>query len=124
MKSHKELYVWQQAMTLVTNCYRLTDTFPKDARYELTSQIRRAVIAIPSNIAEGFHLHSTASYIYHLRLALGSQAELDTQLELAIRLNYTTKESAAAIVEMLDHVGRMLHRLVSSLESLASRERS
>jgi four helix bundle protein len=57
-------------------------------------------------------------------LALGSQAEVDTQLELAIRLNYTTKESAAAMVEMLDHVGRMLHKLVNSLESLASRERT
>lgn len=124
MKSHRELYAWQQAMTLVTSCYRLTGNFPKDARYELTSQIRRAVISIPSNIAEGFHLHSTAAYIYHLRLALGSQAELDTQLELAIRLNYTTSEAAAAIVELLDHVGRMLHKLVSSLESTVRREPS
>jgi four helix bundle protein len=59
-----------------------------------------------------------------LRLALGSQAELDTQLELAIRLNYTTSEAAAAIVELLDHVGRMLHKLVSSLESTVRREPS
>jgi four helix bundle protein len=111
-------------MTLVTSCYRLTGNFPKDARYELTGQIRRAVISIPSNIAEGFHLHSTAAYIYHLRLALGSQAELDTQLELAIRLNYITSEAAAAIVELLDHVGRMLRKLVSSLESTVRREPS
>jgi four helix bundle protein len=104
-------------MSLAIDCYRLTASFPKDARYELTSQMRRAVISIPSNIAEGFHLHSTAAYIYHLRLALGSQAELDTQLELAIRLHYTTSDSTTALAELLDHVGRMLHKLVSSLES-------
>ena len=108
-------------MSLAIDCYQLTGSFPKDARYELTSQMRRAVISIPSNIAEGFHLHSTAAYIYHLRLALGSQAELDTQLELAIRLHYTTSESTIAIAELLDHVGRMLHKLVSSLESTDKR---
>jgi four helix bundle protein len=117
LKSHKELAVWQQAMALAAQCYQLTAHFPRDARYELTSQIRRAVVSIPSNIAEGFHLHSTAAYIHHLRLALGSQAELETQLELAIRLNYTTSEAAASVVEIVDHVGRMLHKLVSSLEA-------
>jgi four helix bundle protein len=121
VKSHKELDVWQQAMTLATDCYRLTAAFPRDARYELTSQIRRAVVSIPSNIAEGFHLHSTAAYIHHLRLALGSQAELETQLELAIRVRYTTSESAASVLEILDYVGRMLHKLVSSLEALPAR---
>jgi four helix bundle protein len=92
-------------MSLAIDCYRLTGSFPKDARYELTSQMRRAVISIPSNIAEGFHLHSSAAYIYHLRLALGSQAELDTQLELAIRLQYTTSESTAAIAEAVGSRG-------------------
>jgi len=118
LKSHKELTVWQKAMDLVVSCYCLTESFPKDSRFELTSQIRRAAVSIPSNIAEGFHRHSTPAYINHLRIALGSQAELETQLELAVRLRHSSVQATAPTMENLDHVGRMLHRLVTALEKI------
>ena len=115
IQSFRDLDVWQRAMDLSVECYRLTSVFPKHELYGLTSQTRRAATSIPSNIAEG-HARQTAVYRNHVSIALGSQAELDTVLELAIRLGYVSVEQMAVVTSQLQNVGRMLHRLFAALE--------
>ena len=101
-RSHRDLPVWQQAMSLVEAVYRLTATFPVDERYGLTAQLRRAVVSIPSNIAEGAARSSTGELGHFLGIALGSAAEVETQLELAKRLSMTVETSAAT--DLLENV--------------------
>ena len=120
VKSHRDLVVWQRGMDLAESCYRLAATLPREELYGLTSQIRRACVSIPSNIAEGHNNGSTAVFLRHLAVALGSQAELETQLELAVRLGLTTKEEAGPVLESVEEVGRLLHGLVRSLGARAA----
>ncbi|MGY5255320.1 four helix bundle protein [Sphingobacterium spiritivorum] len=88
MASHKDLKVWQESMDLVVLIYEIVAVFPKDELFGLTSQIKRAAISIPSNIAEGAGRQSNAEYIRFLYIALGSVSELETQLEIAFRLGF------------------------------------
>jgi len=88
-------------------------------RFELTSQIHRAAISIPSNIAEGFNRHARPAYLNHLRIGLGSLAELETLLELTVRLGLIDRSSTRSTESLLDEVGRMLHGLTKSLERSA-----
>ena len=88
--SHKDLKVWQESMTLVENIYKITSEFPKEEMYGLTSQIKRASISVPSNIAEGAGRKSNVEYMRFLYIALGSLSELETQLEIAVRLSFTS----------------------------------
>jgi four helix bundle protein len=88
MQGHKELIVWQKAMHLVVAVYKLTKCFPKTEIYGLASQIQRAAVSVPSNIAEGHALKQTQAYTRHLAIANGSLAELETQLDIANRLGY------------------------------------
>ena len=88
MKSFRELRVWQKAMDLVETVYLLTQDFPKQETYGLTSQVRRAAISIPSNIAEGHTREHIKEYLHHLSMAQASLAEVETQLEIAARLKY------------------------------------
>jgi four helix bundle protein len=113
--SFRDLRVWQIAMDLAVDCYLLTRRYPKSELYGLTSQTRRAASSIPANIAEG-HARQTNVYRNHVRIALGSHAELETVLELAGRLRYTADADVTVIQERLNRVGRMLHRLATSLE--------
>ena len=83
MKNFKELRVWQRAMDLVEQVYELTRDFPKQETYGLTSQIRRAAVSVPSNIAEGHTREHLKEYLHHLSMAQASLAELETQLEIA-----------------------------------------
>ena len=106
VRSHRDLPVWQQAMSLVEAVYRLTATFPVDERYGLTAQLRRAVVSIPSNIAEGAARSSTGELGHFLGIALGSAAEVETQLELAKRLSMTVETSAAT--DLLENVRKQL----------------
>src|SRR5512139_433540 len=87
-KTHKDLIVWQKAMDLIESLYHLTETMPKSEIYGLTSQIRRAAVSVPSNIAEGAAPNSAKEFMQFLYVALGSAAELDTQLLLAERLGF------------------------------------
>src|SRR5690606_24522123 len=87
IQSFRDLLVWQKAMNLVTEVYQLTQQFPKEEMYGLSSQIRRAVVSVPSNIAEG-HQRGTKEFLQFLKIAKGSLAEVETQLEIALRLNY------------------------------------
>jgi four helix bundle protein len=113
--SFRDLDVWREAMEVVVVCYRLTTPFPKSETYGLASQIQRAAVSIVANIAEG-HPRPTNVFRHHVRIALGSQAELETLLELAGRLGLAAAPEIAPLSTQLDRIGRMLHRLASSLE--------
>ena len=114
--SFRDLEVWQEAMALAEHCYRLTAGFPKSEQFGLTAQLRRAVVSIASNIAEGHARRTRPSYVHYLHVALGSQAELETQIELAVRLRFVTEGEAAPALEGGARVGRFLHGLIRALE--------
>lgn len=103
VKTHKDLDVWKEAVMLVKKIYELTSVFPKEEIYGLTSQIRRAVVSIPSNIAEGAARNSRKEFIQFLYIALGSCAELDTQLIIAKELGYIN-ECQSLLFEDLEKI--------------------
>jgi four helix bundle protein len=121
IRSYRDLDGWRKAMELAEGCYRLTDRFPRSEQFGLTSQMRRAAVSIASNIAEGHNRRSRQAYANFVSIALGSQAELETQAELAIRLGYVTQEAAAPLVALAADVGRILHGLSRSLETPGGR---
>ena len=104
-------------MTLVEEVYSLSARFPNDERYGLTAQVRRAAVSIPSNIGEGSRRKRPKPFLHHLDIALGSQAEVDVQMEIARRLGLCSPEQHAAIQARIDRVGRMLNGLISSLQT-------
>lgn len=110
---HRELIVWQKAMEIVVGIYRLTKTFPAEERYGLTSQMRRAAISIPSNIAEGRRRNSENDYQRFLTIAFGSGAELETQLEIAERLCFGDRFILDEQKALLFEVMRMLNKMTS-----------
>jgi len=116
-RNYKDLIVWQRAMGLVENVYALTKTFPREETYSLKSQIQRAVVAIPSNIAEeqarGSQKIEFQRFLY---LALGSLAEVDTQLELAKRLNYVKSKDIEDVNSLMNEIRRMLFGLIKTLK--------
>lgn len=113
LQTHKDLKVWQQSKDLVSKIYRLTATFPKEEIYSLTAQIKRSAISIPSNIAEGSARESNKEYIRFLYIALGSLAELDTQLLIANDLEFIKSDEYQKLSIMLDEIGKMLSGLIS-----------
>jgi four helix bundle protein len=115
VKHYQELIVWQKTMDLVEEVYKATHSFPRDEIYGLTSQIRRAAVSIPSNIAEGQGRRTTPDFLRHLSIAYGSLLELETQILLGIRLHYLAQEKCREIMSMTAEVGRMLNGLMSSL---------
>jgi len=110
---YRDLLVWQKAIELVTDIYRVTRGFPKDELYGLTSQIRRAAVSIPSNIAEGQGRLTRGEFRQFLGQARGSYAELETQLIIARNLGYLSQPGN--LIEQLAEVGRLLNGLLSSL---------
>jgi four helix bundle protein len=112
MKTHKDLNVWQESILFVTLIYERTKSFPKDELFALTSQIRRSAISIPSNIAEGAARESNKEFIRFLFIALGSVAELDTQLLIAKNLNFLGTEDFLQINEKLASIRKMLAGLI------------
>jgi len=117
MEQHfKDLIVWKKAMDLVADVYRVTDSFPKREVYSLTDQIRRAAVSVPSNIAEGQAHFSKAEFLHFLRHSCGSLAELETQLLLAERLEYTDHAKAEVLLRQVVEVGKLLNGLINSLE--------
>jgi four helix bundle protein len=116
MQGHKELIVWQKAVDLVVAIYKLTKSFPKAEVYGLASQMQRAAVSVPSNIAEGHGLKQTQAYARHLAIANGSLTELETQLEIARRLGYLTAENEL-VINQAGEVGRMLAGLRRSLQA-------
>lgn len=120
LRSYKELKVWQKSYQLCLEIYRITKGFPSEERYGLTSQIRRAAVSIPSNIAEGYGRKSTREYIHSSYVAYGSICELETQVLLAVDLGYVKANEVEKIHEDIREVERMLKALIKSLENKLS----
>ncbi|MGB9092786.1 MAG: four helix bundle protein [Gallionella sp.] len=114
---YSELVVWQSSMDLVTEIYKITATFPADERFGLSSQARRAAVSIPSNIAEGQGRKATGAYLNHLSIAHGSLMELETQFQIAVRLNFITQNNASVLLKQMDEIGKMLNSLRKSLSA-------
>ena len=117
LRGYRDLKVWQKAMDLVELAYRLSAQFPKEEIYALTNQLRRAVVSIPSNIAEGSGRNSTRDFVRFLGISLGSLAEVETQMLIAKRLNYNVgKDELQNFLDLSAEIGRMLRGLQKSLE--------
>ena len=114
--SFRDLKVWREAMQVVEDVYRLTRRFPPDERFGLTSQVRRAAVSIASNIGEGGRRKRRKAHLYHLDIALGSQGEVDVQLEIARRLGYVSDVDHQKVATRVAEVGRMLNGLIASLQ--------
>ena len=114
IRSFKDLEVWQAAMELLTMVYGLALEMPASERFELSAQLRRSAVSIPSNIAEG-HARRGRAYRHHVLIALGSTAELETQLEAAVRLHFFTTDQVQAATDLINRVGQMLHGLARAL---------
>jgi four helix bundle protein len=116
IQSYEDLEVWQLAMTLAEQCYRLTATFPREETYGLTAQIRRAAVSIPANIAEGYGRNQTGNFLNFLRIAQGSVRELETHLLLAARLKVAEAERVVPCRDVAIRVSKMLRALIRSIE--------
>ena len=115
IRSYRELEVWQKAMDLVIGCYDAGKRFPQTERYGLTSQLQRAAVSVPANIAEGQGRNHTREFINHLSIAYGSLMEVETHLQIACRLHYIESDSLESLLEKCAVVGRMLNGLMQSL---------
>ena len=116
INSYKELIVWQKSFKLVKQLYEITKAFPKAEIYGIISQIRRAAVSIPSNIAEGFVRKSKKEFSQFVAIAFGSGAELETQLLLAKELGFITEQEFVATNSLLQEVMKMLNSLLSKLK--------
>jgi len=114
--SYRDLVVWQKSMDLVEYCYRLAKLLPREEIYGLSSQIRRAAVSIPSNIAEGYGRKSRNSYTHFLSISQGSLKELETHLILCHRLQFVEQEKVEAVLIQCDEVGRILNVMITKLE--------
>ena len=114
--TYRDLDAWKQGMGLVEESYRVTASFPKHELHGLAGQIRRAAVSIPSNIAEGHSRRTTKAFANHVSIALGSQGELETCLELAGRLGFLKSPEATRLLSSANSVGRLLYGLYRSLE--------
>ncbi len=114
MRDYKELIVWQKSRILVKSIYDQTKLFPKEEQYGLTNQIRRAVVSIPSNIAEGYNRQSDKEFIRFLSIAKGSAAEVETQIILAKDLEYISSEESDIFLLQISEILHMLGALIAS----------
>lgn len=110
--SYKNLIVWQKSISLVTRLYEVTDRFPKEEIFGLVSQMRRCAVSIPSNIAEGRYRGTEKEFLHFIRIAYGSGAELETQIEIAKRLPMTKMLDYTEIDTLLEEVMKMLNTLL------------
>jgi len=116
IRSYRELVVWRKAMDLVNAVYATTRSWPNEELYALTSQIRRAAVSVPSNIAEGQGRSSTKEFLKHLSIAYGSLMETETQITVAHEQGYCPAEEAEALLALAAEVGRLLNGLSNSLK--------
>ncbi len=122
VQNYRDLQVWQKAMQLTETVYHLTQHFPSQQQYIITSQIQRAALSVPANIAEGRSRHSRQDFIYHLNIARGSLAEVETFLMLAVRLGYVSESDINDAMDIANEITRMLHGLKTSLKITAKTE--
>ena len=116
IKSFHDLQVWQLSMQLATDIYGLVRQLPTEERFVLSLQMRRSTVSIPSNIAEGCGYGKSRRNVHHVRIALGSDLELQTQLMLIERLRLATPEKVQPLLDRASEVGKMLNGLIKSLE--------
>lgn len=115
METYRNLIVWQKGIQLVSEIYKITAKFPKDELFGLTSQVRRAAVSIPANLAEGYSRKHRAEYAQFVKIAFGSGAELETHLLIAVNLKFIDKKEALEAEALLNEVMRMLNKLSASL---------
>ena len=115
VRKYSELIVWQKAMAMVAAVYKATRGFPKEELYGLASQVRRAAVSVPSNIAEGQGRKSTAEFLHHLSIAYGSLMEVETQLLIADNLDYLDEGTVERLLDHAGEVGRLINGLSNSL---------
>jgi four helix bundle protein len=113
MKTHKDLEVWKKAIDMVTQVYRITNSFPKEELYALTNQIRRSAVSVPSNIAEGAGRSADKEFLQFLNYATGSLSELETQMIIAYNLGYINAEQKELVNELLATIFKMLAGLIA-----------
>jgi four helix bundle protein len=118
-RNYRDLVVWQKGIELAKLIYPLSARFPSDERFGLTSQIRRASVSVPSNIAEGQARHTTGEFVQFISHAEGSIAEIDTQLVIAVELDFVTKKQAAPAFDLIGDERRMLNALRRRLTGLS-----
>ncbi len=111
MSSFRDLDVWQLGMDLVVEVYKLCRALPPEERFALTDQLRRAVISVPSNVAEGFSRNSPKEFRHFLQIASGSRAEVQTQLLIAERVGFLTREQTKPALVLTERLGKALHAL-------------
>ena len=116
IQSYQDLKVWQEAMNLAEECYCLTKLFPSSEMHGMVSQIRRAAVSVPANIAEGYGREYRREYIQFLRIAQGSLKELETHLILSVRVELIKEETGEPILKKCEVVGKMLRALIRSLQ--------
>lgn len=109
---HKNLNVWKRSMDLATQVYEMTEEYPANEQYGLISQLRRSAVSVPSNIAEGSARRSVKDRKHFYEIARSSVAEIDTQIELSIRLGFCSEDQLFELEESINHVFAMLSRLI------------
>lgn len=117
IRSYQDLDVWKKSVRLVKTSYDLAASFPSNERYGLISQIQRCAISVPANIAEGRGRSSKKEFLYFLKIAAGSLAELETHFFIAIEIGYLTQEFCKPFFDSAAEVGRMLNGLMNSLQT-------
>jgi len=117
MRTHEKLEVWKKSVDLVVEIYKLTEKFPNDEKFGLTSQIRRASVSIPSNIAEGAARNSEKEFLYFLSNAQGSASEVATQILISFRLDFIDEVNYLDLSAKLDEIGRMITGLRNHLRN-------
>jgi len=122
-RAHKKLDVWRESVELATHIYKISEGFPKTEIYGITSQIRRSVISISSNIAEGAARHSSKEFYHFLTIAGGSLSELDTQLEIAYNLNFIDSEQKQDLDKKIESISAKLAGLIQNIKKKVSSER-
>lgn len=116
MRPHEKLEAWSKAIDFVVAVYQATESFPKEEKFGLTSQIRRAAVSVPANIAEGAARQSDKEFAHFLSNAQGSASELETELIIAHRLGYLSESDFVALTTVLDRVGRLITGLSQHLK--------
>ena len=115
IKSYRDLMIWQRSMNLVEWIYKVTENFPSKEQFGLISQMRRAAVSVPSNIAEGYGRQSTGHYSQFLSIARGSLYELETQIEICSRLKYIQKPETEKLNSEIIEIGKMISSIISKL---------
>ena len=117
IKSYRDLEVWRKSMSMVRQIYQTTTTFPGEEKFGLVNQMRRAAVSIPSNLAEGHSRWGQGEFPHSISIAMGSLAELETQILLSVDLGYMNNDHASDLLQELNTMGKMLQGLRKSLKN-------